>query len=65
MTDIDEFITRLDEFIEREIAPLEREHPEFFDHYESTAASGLVVLDLAPNVVDHAHGHQRLENRIT
>jgi alkylation response protein AidB-like acyl-CoA dehydrogenase len=32
MTDIDDFIARLDEFIEREIEPLEREHPEFFDH---------------------------------
>jgi alkylation response protein AidB-like acyl-CoA dehydrogenase len=29
---ITEFIARLDDFIEREIDPLEREHPEYFDH---------------------------------
>jgi alkylation response protein AidB-like acyl-CoA dehydrogenase len=32
MTEIDDFIARLDAFIERDIEPLEREHPEFFDH---------------------------------
>jgi acyl-CoA dehydrogenase len=30
--DVADFISRLDEFIEREIAPLEAEHIEFFDH---------------------------------
>jgi acyl-CoA dehydrogenase len=30
--EITEFIARLDDFIEREIDPLEREHPEYFDH---------------------------------
>jgi acyl-CoA dehydrogenase len=30
--DLTDFIARIDEFIEREIEPLEREHPEFFDH---------------------------------
>jgi alkylation response protein AidB-like acyl-CoA dehydrogenase len=30
--DLQAFIARLDEFIEREIAPLEAEHIEFFDH---------------------------------
>ena len=30
--DLTDFIARLDEFIEREIEPLEREHPENFDH---------------------------------
>jgi acyl-CoA dehydrogenase len=30
--DVLEFVVRLDEFIEREITPLEREHVEFFDH---------------------------------
>jgi len=30
--DLQAFIVRLDEFIEREIAPLEAEHIEFFDH---------------------------------
>jgi alkylation response protein AidB-like acyl-CoA dehydrogenase len=31
-TEVADFIARLDEFIEREIAPLEAEHIEFFDH---------------------------------
>ncbi len=30
--DLADFVTRLDEFIEREIKPLEEEHIEFFDH---------------------------------
>jgi alkylation response protein AidB-like acyl-CoA dehydrogenase len=30
--DVADFLTRLDEFIEREIKPLEEEHIEFFDH---------------------------------
>ncbi len=30
--DVTDFIARLDEFIEREIKPLEEEHPQFFDH---------------------------------
>jgi alkylation response protein AidB-like acyl-CoA dehydrogenase len=31
-TEVADFLTRLDEFIEREIRPLEEEHIEFFDH---------------------------------
>src|SRR5690348_15525914 len=30
--DLADFLSRLDEFIEREIKPLEEEHIEFFDH---------------------------------
>jgi acyl-CoA dehydrogenase len=30
--DLQDFVARLDQFIEREIAPLEAEHIEFFDH---------------------------------
>jgi acyl-CoA dehydrogenase len=31
-TEITDYLAELDAFIEREIAPLEREHPEYFDH---------------------------------
>ena len=30
--DVQRMLTTLDEFIAREIAPLEREHPQYFDH---------------------------------
>lgn len=30
--DIQDFLVRLDAFIDQEITPLEREHPEYFDH---------------------------------
>jgi acyl-CoA dehydrogenase len=30
--DITDFVTALDEFIAQEISPLEREHPQYFDH---------------------------------
>ncbi len=31
-SDIRATLAELDAFIEREIAPLEREHPQYFDH---------------------------------
>ena len=30
--DVQQFVTDLDAFIDREIAPLEAKHPQFFDH---------------------------------
>jgi len=35
--DIQRTLDALDDFIAREIAPLEREHPEFFDHWREHA----------------------------
>ncbi|HMG20340.1 MAG TPA: hypothetical protein VK607_03450, partial [Kofleriaceae bacterium] len=31
-TEIVDYLAELDAFIERDIAPLEREHPQYFDH---------------------------------
>src|SRR3954470_13118075 len=41
MDERDALLTRIDEFIEREIAPLEAEHPEYFDHRREFARTDL------------------------
>ena len=39
--DLDELLERIDAFIERELAPLQAEHPEFFDHRREFARTDL------------------------
>jgi acyl-CoA dehydrogenase len=38
--DVQDFLDRMDAFIEAEIAPLEREHPGFFDHRKEDYRTG-------------------------